>query len=136
MDFKETLEFVQNAEKEGRITIATIEGLSSMLVDDISKQPVEGLLYDLNRDKVTSITLGAIGEKRWVNDYAVAVVIEKLMQRVRELEHAIAKTIELECAYFSEFRNCNRCEYRVSCNIKHLVVLFPAAQAAESEAKK
>ena len=44
----------------------------------------DSLLYDLNRDKSTTIALGRDGMERWINDYAVAVVIEYLLNELKK----------------------------------------------------
>ena len=74
---RETLEYIQEKEKEGMVSFMTFEGLASCNLEDFVKQPADGMLYDLNRDKVTVLT--ASPELRWINDYAVAVVINYLM---------------------------------------------------------
>ena len=66
---------LQNA-KEGKVVIMTVDGPMSTSLEEITRQPTEGLLYDLNRDKVTVLTL--MDDPKWVNDYAVAMVIEYL----------------------------------------------------------
>lgn len=67
---------VQNG-KEGKIVTW---GLDDTLIvrdlDEFIKQPAEGILYDLNRDSATVLTF--IDKPKWVNDYAVGLVIEKL----------------------------------------------------------
>ena len=40
----------------------------------------DNILYDLNRDEATTLTLGNEGLVRWVNDYAVAKVIRYLKE--------------------------------------------------------
>ena len=56
-----------------------------MPIDKLCRQSADGLLYDLNRDEATTLTLGKVGLERWVNDYATAKVIRYL---VYELEKA------------------------------------------------
>jgi hypothetical protein len=80
-------EFVLNEQREGRIVFRTIDGLMSANLDDFIKQPIDGILYDLNRDEVTVMSF--IDDPKWVNDYAVAMTIRKLKQRIEELEHQI-----------------------------------------------
>ena len=63
-------------EKEGKIVIQTIEGFSYTDLDDFVKQPAEGILYDLNRSREVALTF--IDDPKWVNDFAVALVIKKL----------------------------------------------------------
>lgn len=83
-DFDEVYKVIRENEYKGLITIMVFDGLTSIPIDEFIKQPTEGLLYDLNRDKTTTITLGRSGNVRWVNDYAVALVIEYLMKQLRD----------------------------------------------------
>ena len=62
--------------EKGNIVVYTCEGLKQMKLEDIVKQPVEGLLYDLNRDEATILTL--ISDPKWINDFASCQVIRKL----------------------------------------------------------
>lgn len=55
------------------------------------KQPIEGMLYDLNRNEVTVLTL--IEDPKWVNDYAVSKVIQELKLHK---EHAKALAMHLD----------------------------------------
>lgn len=75
-EFENFRDMVLAKEKEGKIVILTFDGVAEMSLDDVIKQPTEGLLYDLNRDRATILTY--IGDKKWVNDYACMLVIEKL----------------------------------------------------------
>ena len=71
---------VLEKEKQGKVVIATIDGYMEIELDEIIKQPVEGLLYDLNRNR--EIILTFIDDPKWVNDFACAQVIEKLKEIV------------------------------------------------------
>ena len=82
--FEHTLDVIRGQEKCGNITIETIEGLAVIPLDDIVNWEADSLLYDLNRDKGTTITLGRNGMERWINDYAVAVVIEHLLNELKK----------------------------------------------------
>ena len=75
--------------KKGNIVVAGIDGLQGMPIKEFIKQPVEGMLYDLNRDEVTVLTL--IDNPKWVNDYAVSKVIVALKKRIKELEEQLTK---------------------------------------------
>ena len=57
-------------------------------LNDFLKQPVDGILYDLNRGEEVVLTF--LDDPKWVNDFAVATVIRRL---VAELS---AKTAECE----------------------------------------
>jgi hypothetical protein len=79
MDKKEELkELILKKEKEGKVVFATFDGYMEADINEFIKQPTEGLLYDLNRDKVTVLTL--LDNPKWVNDYAVGLVISKLKE--------------------------------------------------------
>ena len=70
------IKFIKQKEKEGKIVFNSMEGLQEIKLKDFIKQPTEGILYDLNRDKMTVLTF--IENEKWVNDYAVGLVIEEL----------------------------------------------------------
>ena len=71
-------ELVLQKEKEGKIVFMTFDGPMEADLEEIIKQPTEGLLYDLNRDRATVLTF--IEDPRWVNDYACCLVISKLKE--------------------------------------------------------
>ena len=74
---------------KGNLVYAHIEGYSVVSVEDFVKQPVEGMLYDLNRGE--EVSLSFITEKKWINDFAVALVIRKLVEQ-RDALRAVMKT--------------------------------------------
>ena len=78
--------------KKGNIVVAGINGLQGMPIKEFIKQPVEGMLYDLNRDEATILTL--IDDPKWVNDYAVSKVIVALKKQIKELEDKLTKQKE------------------------------------------
>lgn len=61
--------------KEGKVMVQTEEGVMTASMEDFCKQNIEGLLYDLNRDEATTLTLN---NERAINDLAVAQVIRYL----------------------------------------------------------
>ena len=71
--------------KKGNIVLSSIEGLQVMPLISFIKQPVEGILYDLNRTEAVILTF--LDDPKWVNDYAVAQVIRALKNRIEELEN-------------------------------------------------
>lgn len=71
-------DLILQKEKEGKVVFMTIEGPMSTDLEEFIKQPTEGLLYDLNRDRVT--VLSFIDDPKWVNDFAVGLVIAKLKE--------------------------------------------------------
>lgn len=70
--------------KKGNIVVSGFEGLQIMKLEDIIKQPAEGILYDLNR--IESVILTFLPDRKWINDYASSQVIRKLKKRIEELE--------------------------------------------------
>ena len=79
--------------KKGNIVISTVDGLSVAPLKEVIKQPTEGLLYDINRDEATILTL--IGDPKWVNDYACMAVIRELKKQV-ELSESFTKEHAIE----------------------------------------
>ncbi len=62
--------------KEGRIAYATFEGIVSVPFKEFLSQPVEGILYDLNRSEVV---IGMfLDDPGWVNDFAMAKTVRAL----------------------------------------------------------
>jgi len=98
---EEILEIIRKQEEQGRITFKTFKGCVSAPLVDFVKQPSDGMLYDLNRDKLTTLTI--MSELRWINDYAVAVVINYL--KSLEYEEGITRRIlqSLYSSWESEF---------------------------------
>ena len=90
--FKDVKKYILNQEKQGRIVVMTIEGFAETSLDDIIKQPVDGLLYDLNRSPEVIMTF--IKDKKWVNDYACMLVIKKLSQKLAEHDNEIKQLID------------------------------------------
>ena len=80
--FEEFKDYILAKEKEGKVVFATHDGFAEMDLDEMVKQPVEGLLYDLNRDRVTILTY--IDERKWVNDFACMKVITRLKEMLEE----------------------------------------------------
>lgn len=67
---------------KGNIVVATFEGLQAMPIKDFIEQPTEGILYDLNR--LEAVVLTFIHDPKWINDYAVAKVIQLLKSKLSE----------------------------------------------------
>lgn len=65
---------------KGNVIIQTIEGAHVMPLKEFIKQPVDGILYDLNRNEAVILTF--IDDPKWVNDYAMCKVIRELKSMV------------------------------------------------------
>ena len=85
--FDKTLATVLENERTGKVTYMTGMGLMTSTLESFCRQDAEGVLYDLNRDRATTITLGRNGGGRWINDYAVAVVIEYLLNELKKAKN-------------------------------------------------
>jgi hypothetical protein len=88
-DGQKLLTAIRQAEGEGKLIIMTIEGLAVVPIADILNQPAEGLLYDLNRDRVTLASRIAKGDQesiKTINDYALVVIVEKLFAELETLQ--------------------------------------------------
>jgi len=70
--------------EQGNIVLATPFGLQGTILEHFIKQPVDGMLYDLNRCEAVVLTF--IPDQKWVNDYAVCKVIRALKSKIDELE--------------------------------------------------
>ena len=71
-------------------------------LDEFVEQPAEGMLYDLNRLEEISLTF--LKDPKWVNDFAVALVIRKLTDRLRQAEADLVKAREDAERYAMLFR--------------------------------
>ena len=69
--------------KEGKVVFKTWDGLMEADLEEFIKQPAEGILYDLNRDRVTVLSFIETNPK-WINDFAVGLVIGRLKEMVDE----------------------------------------------------
>ena len=87
-DNQELLEKIIQEEKDTNICIMTAEGMKKIPINNFINQSAESILYDLNRDKSTTITTAKTAKgKRWINDYATAVVIENLKKEYDKLSN-------------------------------------------------
>lgn len=81
---------------ENKIVFFTIDGPITASIPDFVKQPLEGVLYDLNRDEATILTLVDEDPKR-VNDFALVQVLkhfESENQRLKEELEKKTKAVE------------------------------------------
>ncbi len=69
---------------KGNLVFADVEGLKSIKFEDFIKQPIEGMLYDINRD--TATILSSIDSPKWVNDFALIKVLEYYYNKCKEYE--------------------------------------------------
>lgn len=62
--------------KRGNIVISDFDGLSTINMNLFIDQPIDGILYDLNR--LEEIILTFIDDPKWINDYALVKVLRKI----------------------------------------------------------
>lgn len=87
MDNTELLDKILSNQKNGAVVYMTEAGLMGSTVSDLLNQSSEGVLYDLNRDIATLVTLGRESKnKRWINDIALAFVFTELHKKYVDLE--------------------------------------------------
>ena len=91
--------------EKGKIVFMAPDGSGAVSVDlnSFLDQPIDGILYDLNRSEV--VVRSFIDDPKWVNDYAVCKVIRELYSRFSSLRQRIAG---LE-AQIEAMRNCYNC---------------------------
>lgn len=74
--------------EKGNIVVASVDGLQVCKLEDFIKQPVDGMLYDLNR--LETVVLTFLPDPKWVNDYAVSKVLRAMQAKIEELQHLLA----------------------------------------------
>ena len=74
---------------KGNLVYADIEGLKSIKFEDFIKQPLEGMLYDINRCLPVIVTY--IEDPKWVNDFALTKLLEYYYNKCKEYEKSKTK---------------------------------------------
>ena len=64
---------------KGNIVFWGIDELIIMPIVKFLEQPVDGILYDLNRSE--EIAMSFFDDPKWINDYAICQVIRELYSR-------------------------------------------------------
>lgn len=89
METKEDLkDMVLDAWKDGYVVFASIEGLYKQKLEHFTKQPLEGMLYDINRDAATISTF--LDDPKWVNDFALTKLLEYYYNKYKEQEKILS----------------------------------------------
>ena len=81
---EELREIVLDEMKKGVIVFRTIEGLAKQELSEFVKQPIEGQLYDLNRDMATCLAF--IDEPFGVNTIASMFLLTYYYEKCKEKE--------------------------------------------------
>lgn len=75
--------------EKGNLVYADIEGLKSIKLEEFVKQPLDGMLYDINRDTATILTF--LDDPKWVNDFALTKLLEYYYNKCKEYEDGKTK---------------------------------------------
>lgn len=70
--------------EKGNVVFATADGLRECRFEDFIKQPLEGMLYDINRDAATVATF--LDNPKWVNDYALTKLLRYYYEENKRLK--------------------------------------------------
>ena len=73
---------------KGNVVYADIDGLKSIKFEDFIKQPLEGMLYDINR--CLPVIMTYINEPKWVNDFALTKLLEYYYNKCKEQEKILS----------------------------------------------
>jgi len=97
---------ISKKEAEGKVVFMSFDGPMEADIDTFIDQPIEGLLYDLNRDRATVLSF-VDKDPKWVNDYAVGSVITRLKMRLleRSAEKEICEMILETISRFGDAQN-------------------------------
>ena len=91
----EILDKVLALQEDNKVAFMTIDGLKYSPIDEFVKQPLEGQLYDVNRDRATLYSMANENKnKRWINDLALVYMYEYANKTIEEQRRHIT---ELEC---------------------------------------
>lgn len=74
------MSYILEKSREDRVVLFDGECYRTIGLDELVKQPADGILYDLNR--LPEIALTCMEDPKWINDYAVALVIQKLKDMI------------------------------------------------------
>lgn len=69
---------------KGNLVYADIDDLRSVKFEEFIKQPLDGMLYDINRDTATILTF--VDDPKWVNDFALTKLLEYYYNKCKEYE--------------------------------------------------
>ena len=80
MSGEELKDFVVSEGRKGNVVFNNGEGIVVAPLEEFIKQPADGILYDLNR--LPEVALTFMDDPKWVNDFAVSMVIKRLKEMV------------------------------------------------------
>lgn len=78
-------EEILNRKENGEIVFHTHDGLVTAKIEEITKQPLDGLLYDLNRDEGVLLTFIDDKNTQWaVNSFALVQCLKHYVKLYNE----------------------------------------------------
>lgn len=87
MEERESLRDKVLADRATNIYYCTFEGVHSVNIHQFTEQPLEGMLYDINRDEAT--ILANLDDPKWLNDYALTRLLKYYYNKCKELEERL-----------------------------------------------
>ena len=103
-EVKELRDKVLEERENGNLVFWGLPGqLMAAKLDEFIEQPAEGILYDLNRLEEVSLTF--LADPKWVNDFAVALVIRKLKDQLNALRSRLDAAEKDKTVWFVEREN-------------------------------
>ena len=85
---KSVCDWVLSEWDKGNLVYADIEGLKSIKLEEFVKQPLDGMLYDINRNTATILTF--LDDPKWVNDFALTKLLEYYYNKCKEQEKTLS----------------------------------------------
>lgn len=70
--------------EKGNVCVATSDGIMIQPLEWFVRQPLDGILYDINRDEATIRTF--LDNPKWVNDFALTKMLRYYYERCKEYE--------------------------------------------------
>lgn len=94
MNKDELFDLILSERKKGFIVFQTIEGLQKCELSKFVQQPIEGQLYDLNRDMATCLSF--LDEPTWINNLSCNTLLTYYYERCKELENKLEEYAKKE----------------------------------------
>lgn len=102
--FESYRDIILSEYEKGNVVFLSMGNLMVAEINNFVSQPVDGILYDLNRGE--EVVLQYIEEQKWVNDYAVAKTIRKLKEQNEEMIEILK--IIFKDDYYESFQEYTR----------------------------
>ena len=91
--FEKYKDIVLSEYAKGNIVYLDIEGTKTIPLKDFVSQPIEGILYDLNRLE-ENIIVDVLESQKWINDYALVKLERHLYEENQEIKKRLDSIID------------------------------------------